>query len=263
MNVPTGGGVVPGQQLFDNQSPPALFLDAGARQLFGPDGVTPLIDLNLTATGYVDFPQGLSAGGGGIDTSNGGGIDTSNGGFIDTSNSDGIDTSYSGGIDTSNSGGIDTSGGGGYIRTSGGGFIDTSGGSGFIRTSGGSGSIDTSNVGGYIDTSSGGGGIRTSYSGGYIDTGNGGGYIDTSNGGAGLITNGYNAVLNWLFAFDGVNMIPTDPATLSVGNVTDTSAVPAASGPGNPGQMIFTDDAIYRCFASGDWRKVSMPYLAY
>ena len=228
MNVPTGGGVVPGQQLFDNQSPPALFLDAGARQLFGPDGVTPLIDLNLTATGYVDFPQGLSAGGGGIDTSNGGGIDTSNGGFIDTSNSDGIDTSYSGGIDTSNSGGIDTSGGGGYIRTS-----------------GGSGFIDTSNVGGYIDTS---------YS---------GGYIDTSNGGAGLITNGYNAVLNWLFAFDGVNMIPTDPATLSVGNVTDTSAVPAASGPGNPGQMIFTDDAIYRCFASGDWRKVSMPYLAY
>ena len=244
VNVPTGGGVVPGQQLFDNQSPPALFLDAGARQLFGPDGVTPLIDLNLTATGYVDFPQGLSAGGGGIDTSNGGGIDTSNGGFINTSNSDGINTSYSAGIDTSYSAGISTSFGG-YIDTSNGGFIDTSGGGGYIRTSGGSGFIDTSNVGGYIDTS---------YS---------GGYIDTSNGGAGLITNGYNAVLNWLFAFDGVNMIPTDPATLSVGNVTDTSAVPAASGPGNPGQMIFTDDAIYRCFASGDWRKVSMPYLAY
>ena len=178
-------GVVPGQQLFDNT--PALFLDAGTRQLFGPDGATPLVDLNLTATGYVDFPLGLSAGGGFIDTSNGGFIATINGGYIATIN-------------------------GGYIST-----------------------ID----GGYIDTSS-------------------GGYIDTSNGGAGIVTNGYlyTPFPGWIFAFDGLNMVPTDPETLSVGNVTDTHSDPAATDSGSPGQMIFTDTAEYRCFATGDWRKL-------
>ena len=196
-------GVVPGQQLFDNT--PALFLDAGTRQLFGPDGATPLVDLNLTATGYVDFPLGLSAGGGYIDTSYGGYISTfGNGGYIDTSFS------------------------GGYISTSSGGYIATVG-------------------GGYISTV-GGGSIDTSY----------GGYIDTSNGGAGIVTNGYlyTPFPGWIFAFDGLNMVPTDPETLSVGNVTDTHSDPAATDSGSPGQMIFTDTAEYRCFATGDWRKL-------
>ena len=283
-HLSTGGGVVPGQQLFDNT--PALFLDAGARQLFGTDGVTPLIDLNLTTTGYADFPQGLSAGGGFITTcysggyittnNYGGSIDTSNsGGYIDTSNSGGlittsygggsIDTSYSGSsISTSNGGGlITTSYGGGFITTcySGGyittnnygGSIDTSNSGGYIDTcySGGSittsysgGSIDTSNSGGYIDTSNrgglittcygggfittnyGGGSIDTSNSGGYIDTNNyggsidtsnSGGYIDTSNGGAGIVTASYTPSAGWLFAFDGSNMVPTDPTGFTVG----------------------------------------------
>ena len=130
-HLSTGGGVVPGQQLFDNT--PALFLDAGARQLFGTDGVTPLIDLNLTTTGYADFPQGLSAGGG----------------FITTC--------YSGGY------------------------------------------ITTNNYGGSIDTS------------------NSGGYIDTSNGGAGIVTASYTPSAGWLFAFDGSNMVPTDPTGFTVG----------------------------------------------
>ena len=211
-------GVVPGQQLFDNT--PALFLDAGTRQLFGPDGATPLVDLNLTATGYVDFPLGLSAGGGFIDTSSGGFIDTSNGGFIATING--------GYISTIDGGSIDTSSGGGYIATINGGYIATING----------GHISTIN-GGYIDTSS-------------------GGYIDTSNGGAGIVTNGYlyTPFPGWIFAFDGLNMVPTDPETLSVGNVTDTHSDPAATDSGSPGQMIFTDTAEYRCFATGDWRKL-------
>ena len=211
-HLSTGGGVVPGQQLFDNT--PALFLDAGARQLFGTDGVTPLIDLNLTTTGYADFPQGLSAGGGFITTCYSGGYITTNnyGGSIDTSNSGGyIDTCYSGGsITTSYSGGsIDTSNSGGYIDTSNrGGLITTCYGGGFITTNYGGGSIDTSNSGGYIDTNN---------YGGSIDTSNSGGYIDTSNGGAGIVTASYTPSAGWLFAFDGSNMVPTDPTGFTVG----------------------------------------------
>ena len=211
-HLSTGGGVVPGQQLFDNT--PALFLDAGARQLFGTDGVTPLIDLNLTTTGYADFPQGLSAGGGFITTCYSGGYITTNnyGGSIDTSNSGGyIDTSNSGGLITTSYGGgsIDTSYSGSSISTSnGGGLITTSYGGGFITTNYGGGSIDTSNSGGYIDTNN---------YGGSIDTSNSGGYIDTSNGGAGIVTASYTPSAGWLFAFDGSNMVPTDPTGFTVG----------------------------------------------
>lgn len=43
------------------------------------------------------------------------------------------------------------------------------------------------------------------------------------------------------------------------GLITSKSA-PASSDPGNPGQMVFTDDYIYRCFASGDWRRSGVTY---
>lgn len=63
--------------------------------------------------------------------------------------------------------------------------------------------------GGSIDTSGG------ALSGGSITT-TSGGRIDTSNGGVSIITSGYTPSTGWVMAYDGVEMIPTNPETLAV-----------------------------------------------
>jgi len=43
-------------------------------------------------------------------------------------------------------------------------------------------------------------------------------------------------------------------------SIITTASAPASNAAGVAGQMVFTDTYTYRCFASGDWRRVAVTY---
>jgi len=68
---------------------------------------------------------------------------------------------------------------------------------------------------------------------------------------------------NILELFNGASALVSSisPSGEILGSRVITSdSAPASNAAGVAGQMIFTDTYTYRCFASGDWRRVAVTY---